>query len=787
MGGSVWACGREFTSALLARIQSAIGADATLSRRTLARRVCDWLEWKTRAGAWAEMSCRVALLTLHRRGCITLPAPLRPAGFTGHGVARVELPPAVPLACRVDELEELELVRVTAATPEWSGLWNKLIATYHYAGYRPLVGAQVRYLIRSAHGWLGAVGWSAAAWHVAARDRWIGWSAAERQGHLHEVVCNSRFLIVPWVRVPNLASRVLALCAQRLPQDWQAAYGYAPVWLESYVEPARFAGTCYRAANWVCVGTTTGRGRQDRAHRAAGTVKAVYLYPLRPAERRRRARGDAAAAAPPPAARAARASAPPRPPESPAPGDWAAEEFGAVALGDARLHQRLLTVARDFYARPQANVPQACGTRARTKAAYRFFAHGDVTMNALLAPHQAATAHRMARERVVLAVQDTTSLNYSTHPATAGLGPIGTRVAGPVGLLVHDTLAYTVDGVALGVLDVQVWARDPAAFGSRHQRYERPLEQKESAKWLRSFAAVAAVQRELPTTTVVSVGDREADLYELFVAAGEPGAPKLLVRAERDRLVADGQGHLWAQVESQPRAGLQALQVPRRPGQPGRVAELEVRFAALTLRPPKRKPNLGPVPMWAVQARETAAPAGVTPVEWMLLTTLEVSSFAQATEKLAWYAQRWQIEVYHRTLKSGCRIEQRQLSSVRRLENCLAIDMVVAWRVVHLIKRGRDTPDVPCTVSFEDHEWKALWSFVHQTPQLPAEPPSLRTAIRLVAGLGGFLGRKGDGEPGCQTLWLGLQQLDAIVMAWQIFTSPSFVRQISVSSPKDYG
>jgi hypothetical protein len=349
-------------------------------------------------------------------------------------------------------------------------------------------------------------------------------------------------------------------------------------------------------------------------------------------------------------------------------------------------------------------------------------------------------------------------------------------------------MAFTVEGVALGLLDVQVWARDPAAFGKKHQRYELPLEQKESAKWLRSFAAVTAVQRRLPATTLVSVGDREADLYELFVAAvSQPGAPKLLVRAERDRLVADGQGHLWAQVESQPSAGLQALRVPRRPGQPRRVAELEVRFAPLTVRPPKRKPDLGPVRVWGVQARETAAPAGVEPIEWMLVTTLEVGSFEQATEKLAWYAQRWQIEVYHRTLKSGCRIEQRQLSSAGRLENCLAIDMVVAWRVVHLTKLGRDTPEVPCTVFFDDHEWKALWHFVHRTPQLPAAPPSLRTAIRLVAGLGGFLGRKSDGEPGCQTLWLGLQRLDDIAMAWQVFTAPGFVGHFSVSSPKDYG
>jgi hypothetical protein len=153
----------------------------------------------------------------------------------------------------------------------------------------------------------------------------------------------------------------------------------------------------------------------------------------------------------------------------------------------------------------------------------------------------------------------------------------------------------------------------------------------------------------------------------------------------------------------------------------------------------------------------------------MLLTTCAVECFEQAVEKLAWYTQRWGIEVYHRTLKSGCRIEQRQLGAADRIEACLAIDMVVAWRILHLAKLGREHPDVPCTVYFQDHEWKALWCFVHRSHQLPAKPPGLREAMRLVAGLGGFLGRKGDGEPGTQTLWLGLQRLDDIAIAYQLF------------------
>ena len=655
-------------------------------------------------------------------------------------------------------LGPVELVPVGGARSPTARLWRALIATEHYLGYRPLVGAQLRYLLRSAHGWLGAVGFSAAAWQVAPRDAWIGWSPAARRAQLPQVVCNSRFLLRPGVRVPHLASHVLGLCARRLPADWQARYGAAPVLLETYVERGRFAGTCYRAANWVHVGTTQGRGRQDRHHARAVPVKDIYLYPLRPAWRAVLCPASAAPPAPPP----------------PAARDWAEAEFGAVALGDVRRRGRLLTLARDFSARPQANLPQACGTRAKTKAAYRFFAHPGVRMDALLAPHYQATLPRLAREPVVLAVQDTTQLDYTTQPATTGLGPLGTRVDGPQGLLLHDTLAVTPAGVPLGLLDVQVWARDPAAFGQRHRRYTVPCAQKESAKWRRSFDAAARVQAQVPGTTLVSVGDREADLYELFVRARErPDHPHLLVRAGRDRVLADGQGrHLWAHLAGQPLAGGHRVVVPRRPGQRARVAELEVRCAAVTLRPPKRKRALPPVALWAIQAREVAPPAGVEPVEWLLLTTLEVVSLAQATEKLDWYTQRWTIEVYHRTLKSGCRIEDRQLGTAGRLENCLALDLVVAWRIVHLTVLGRETPDVPCTVAFDAHEWQALYGFVHRTPRVPAAPPPLRAAVRMVAGLGGFLGRKGDGEPGTETLWRGLQDLAVIVEARRIFSAP---------------
>jgi hypothetical protein len=560
--------------------------------------------------------------------------------------------------------------------------------------------------------------------------------------------------------VANLASHVLGLALKRVGPDWQQRYGYEPVLVETFVEPERFAGTCYRASNWVRVGVTQGRGRQDAGHLSLLPVKQVLVYALQRQARERLGGGEPAA--PPP------------------PRDWAEQEFGGAELGDQRLNQRLLTLARDFYARPQARLPQACQSAAKTRAAYRFFQHRETHMEPLLAPHYEATRQRLADQPVVLAVQDSTSLNYSTHPATAGLGPIGSKAEGVIGLWLHSTLAFNLEGTPLGLLDVQCWARDGATFGKKHQRKQRPIEAKESWKWLQSFQRVTEVQRCLPATQLVSVGDRESDIYELFqLALADPQGPRLLIRAEQDRLRAEGQGHLWRSLAQQPLQGIQPLQVPRRGTQPARQARLGVHFAYVTLQPPQGKEELGPLTLGAVLAQEVEAPSGVKPLCWMLLTTCRVDSFEAACEKLRWYTLRWGIEVYHRTLKSGCQIEQRQLGTADSIEACLAIDLVVGWRIFHLAKLGREIPDVPCTVYFEEAEWKALLAYVTKNPVPPHQPPTLREALRSVATLGGFLGRKGDGQPGTQTLWLGLQRLDDITAMWKILAHPAHSPPVS--------
>jgi len=769
--------GHEFSEAILTRIRLRIQSDATLTRSALSREVCDWLSWRTHDGRPKEVNCRVALQKLAQRGLIELPAA-QPVSFAKTRDATEPAHRWPEIRSTLKDLGRVGLVPVDSTHAAQSRLWWAMLQAHHPQGAGPLCGAQLRYLIACDIGgkthFVGGLSFSAPAWRLAARDTWIGWDDATRQRGLSKVVGNSRFLILPGVDVPNLASHVLSLAIRRLPVDWQARYGITPALLETFVDRAHYRGTCYHAANWIPIGETQGRGRQDSRHSAEGRVKDILVYPLHPAWRTL-LQGTSL----PPTA-----GTPAPPVGVPVPADWAEQEFGGCALPDARLQKRLLTVARDFYARPTANVAQACSSRAKTKAAYRFLDHDKATMDTLLQPHYRATETRLREEPIVLAVQDTTSLNYTAHSATLGIGPIGSSEDGPQGLHLHSTLAFSTAGTPLGLIDVQCWARDPNEFGKKVKRHQLPIEEKESVKWLKSYRAAAAAQARCPGTTLVSVGDREADLYELFQEAAHPSGPKLLVRAMHDRALKNEQGRLWQTMQSRVPAGVQVLQVPRQGSRAAREAHLTIRYAAVTLEAPTRRqgPSLA---VWAVLAQEHHAPAGVKPLEWMLLTTMPVTGFEQAIEKLQWYARRWGIEVWHRTLKSGCRIEQRQLGDADRIEACLAIDLVVAWRIYYLNKLGREVPQAPCTVYFEDAEWKALMALTTKNPVAPKQPPTLRDALRRVATLGGFLGRRDDGEPGTQTLWLGLQRLDDICAMWRVMMAHA--TQLPVSSREASG
>ena len=277
--------GRDFTEDDLEIIRSLCTDDAYPTRAAIARAVCEVLDWRRIDGRRKDMAARVALLRMADDGLITLP-PARHVTANGRIPRYAEPDPQLtldlettgPTPTSLDQLGDIDLVKVD--TPAASKRWRTLIAAHHYLGYTPFAGAQLRYLAESTHGTLAALGFAASAWKCAARDTHIGWDPTTRQDRLHLIVGNARFLIVPPLRIPNLASHLLARVARRLPADWQHTYGYRPVLLETFVETGRFTGAAYRAANFTHVGQTQGRGKLDTHHRHAVPVKDVYLYPL---------------------------------------------------------------------------------------------------------------------------------------------------------------------------------------------------------------------------------------------------------------------------------------------------------------------------------------------------------------------------------------------------------------------------------------------------------------------------------------------------------------------------
>ena len=472
--------------------------------------------------------------------------------------------------------------------------------------------------------------------------------------------------------------------------------------------------------------------------------------------------------------------------DSHTPRRWAQNEFKTLGLGDPRRARRLKQIAADLLAQPGASIPKASGGWAGAKAAYRLFDNAACDPAEMLAAQRAATLERAHGQPVLLAVQDTTTLNLSTHRHTRGLGPIGNNADKTIGLLLHTTLLLRENGGALGVLDALVLARDPALFkaGAKGARNRRPAEQKESRKWHQSVTRSAQAAAALEGSLVIAIGDREADSHGLFLqhqqerAAQKGGAARheLLLRCQHNRGLTHDADGLFSHLQKQPVAARMSVTVPRRPGRKARPVTLAIRFAPVRFGPPahqvKYRGQSEEIALWALSAQEENPEPGGEPICWRLLSTLPVEDAAGATAQVQRYSQRWQIELFHKILRSGCRVEERQFGSAERIGRCLVLDVIVAARILALSRAGRapESGAAPASEWLSKTEWQALWCHTHRSATPPAQPPNTREAVRAIARLGGFLGRKHDGEPGMIVLWRGLQRLHDIATAWEIFT-----------------
>jgi hypothetical protein len=423
---------------------------------------------------------------------------------------------------------------------------------------------------------------------------------------------------------------------------------------------------------------------------------------------------------------------------------WAEEEFKGIDLGDKRLDKRVVLLAERLAEKPTASIPGACGGWAETQAAYRFLAQEEMDWRDILAPHWACAQARLREHAVVLCLQDTTDLDFNGQ-AISGLGPL--TYEAQRGLYLHPTYAVTLAREPLGVLDAWMWAREPKdANGERGGV-------KESIRWREGYERVAELAADLPRTRLVYVADREADIAALLARARDLGQPAdWLIRSQHNRALPAG-GKLWASVTAGAPLGEVRFTLPARHGQKAREVRQQVWAKRMELSDGQR----GRVMATCIVAREVDAPAGVKPLEWRLLTNREAATFEAAAELIDWYRARWEMERFFDILKNGCRVEALQLSTLERLERALALFMVVAWRIARLMRLGRTCPDLDAALVFEREEWEA--AFILNKKPVPKTPPRLNDVVRLVARLGGFLARKGDGEPGAKTLWQGLQRV----------------------------
>ena len=567
----------------------------------VADRVCKAFDLRDGRGRWQRASCCAALADLEAAGHVSLPRG-RPSrgGVWRPRVLPHPVAPAAEVPGTVGEVRDLALVRVE--TDEQRGVWNTLMAHEHPRGAGPFVGPQLRYLVGSGHGWLGGVGFAASARRLRARDVWIGWDETRRRAHLHRVLGLCRLLIRPDISCRNLASHVLGRVARAVGDDCERLYGYRPWLLETFVDETEHTGASVRAANWVRVGETRGRGRQDRTHAAPETRKAVYVYALEPAWRARLA-VPAPGIAPLAAGDGLDA------------GSWADHEFGGAPLGDARLSARLVQSAQHMAQSPmRAIIGATNGARALVKGHYRLIdqpAESAVTVENILAPHRERTLRRMRTHDTVLCIQDGTRLNFTRRSQTRGLGTIGSNQTGAAarGLDLHTTLAVNPDGVALGVLRAAFDAPEPPTPEEKGK--PKPREERKSFRWVEGLRDCAAAAEQLAETRVVCTMDREADFLDLFIER-RTHAPQveLLVRAKVDRVLdreKTAGGHpvsrrLFDEVRDGPARGAATVEVrrqsarakaskqARQDGRAARVAEVTLRYQPVALACPGAEP-----------------------------------------------------------------------------------------------------------------------------------------------------------------------------------------------------
>lgn len=462
---------------------------------------------------------------------------------------------------------------------------------------------------------------------------------------------------------------------------------------------------------------------------------------------------------------------------------WTSQEFATLDLGDERLNKRIELIADRFAKSPLSPINNACDNWSETKAAYRFFSNEKVDYTQICKSHIDATKTRCRDYETVLAIQDTSYCSYAQHPKTTGLCPISLhngKNRGEIvsmGLVMHSTFMVNTDGLPLGIGDQKIYSRpQPAMKLDAKQKKARndrlPIEDKDSYRWIESLQNTHenfSAQR----CRVVTIGDREADIYDMFLRANQLEAP-FVIRANHNRTINSKSEpeknveRLWDYLQRQPCEAQIQVKVPKHNDRAERIASCEVRCAPYIMNIPEnycqgQKNNPSKLDLYAIYVSEVNCPEGCEPVDWMLSTNLTILNAEQALEKVRWYCLRWRIETWHKILKSGLQIEKCRLSTAPRLTRYLAVMSIVAWRIFWITLIARSSPDVSCTILLEEFEWKILAAKYGKSKEQKLKEPTLEQSIIWIARLGGFLARKGDEKPGITHIWRGLKKFAAML------------------------
>jgi hypothetical protein len=455
--------------------------------------------------------------------------------------------------------------------------------------------------------------------------------------------------------------------------------------------------------------------------------------------------------------------------------DGIVDELCGIDLGDERLNKRSRKVIEALVANPEASINAACDGWADTLAAYRFFDNENVTPEQILEPHRQATLRRMTEHPVVLIAQDTTELDYTAHP------PKDARCLNEetrLGLYHHAHLAVTPNRLPLGVVGTESFDRAPESLGKTDERATLPIEEKESFRWLKGFRLACKLAAQCPMTQIISLADSEADIYDIFVESQEQAGSRAdyIIRARADRSTLrrnpDAGEAAYHKVRDEVRQSrlltTRVIELSTTPKREARKAVLEVRALTVNVKPPHARSRLPSVTINVVLVEEVGGPGDGTDVCWLLLTTLPIGTVDEVLRVVDYYATRWIIETYFRVLKSGCRVEEIQLETNHRLQNCLAFYTIIAWRVLYLTHMNRESPTLPCTAVFDDAEWKSVWCVVTKKP-LPLKPPTLSKFMKLLTQLGGYNNRPKEPPAGPQTIWIGVRRMLDFATAWLNF------------------